>query len=401
MNYPPPSIPLSPVLSGHRLHLSGDRKLDKDAHSILANPNILHVTSGRAAIALALEHSRVAEGDEVLVPAFHCESMVSPVKWRGASPVFYKICGDTTVNLDDIKQKLSAKTKAIIVTHYFGFIQNMTPIVQLCNQRGLILIEDCAHAFFGIKDGKSVGTWGDYSIASCMKFFPVYDGGILASTKHNLNSLKLEPPSIFFQIKSPLNTIQTAISYKRLGWPGVIINYLTTAAEGAWRLFKQASGRKKSGISGPSSSGGGYGLEEEWIHCRSSWFSTLVIKHQRVRRIAEERRKNYLKLHKALCGLPHSHTLYETLPEGIVPLVFPLYVDYPEQHFDKLKRAGVPIWRFGEYLDDEITEEVCSNSVDLSEHVFQFPCQQELSEDELNWMINQIVTCFNAIKDTP
>ncbi len=380
----------------HSLQISGDTRRNPCPYSILANPHLLHVTSGRAAIALALEQSGITQGDEVLIPAYHCESMVSPVKWRGASPVFYRINMDTKINIDDIKLKLSANTRAVIVTHYFGFIQDMPPIAELCEQRGLILIEDCAHALFGFKDGKSVGRWGDYAIASSMKFFPVYDGGILSSFKQAVDPKKLQSPSFLFQIKSSLNVIQVAIGYKRLGLPGAVLKYLTAIAESIWRLVKKASGREQRGINGPTSSKGGYGVDVEWIHSKASWFSKLLIKHQHIDRIASERRKNYLRLYEALHDLPHSHPLFDQLPEGIVPLVFPLYVENPRQYFDSLKRGGVPIWRFGEFLDETITDELCSNSVDLSAHVFQFPCHQELTENEIDWMIKQITELFNA-----
>jgi perosamine synthetase len=395
MDYPPPSIPLSPVLSRRGLQLWCDNSSSAGNDSILHNPHLLHVTSGRSAIALALEQSAITKGNEVLIPAYHCESMVSPVKWRGASPVFYRINHDTSIDIEDIKLKITTNTRAIIVTHYFGFIQHMPPIAQLCKQRGLLLIEDCAHAFFGSRDGKCAGAWGDYAIASSMKFFPVYDGGILASHNRPVEHSKLTSPSLLFQIKSTLNVVQSAIGYGRLGLLGIALKHLTTFMEHSWRLLKKALGREQRGIGGPSSSGGGYGLDEEWIHSRSSVFSRWIIKHQVKDRIADKRRRNYLKLASSLSSLPHSYPLFSELPKGIVPLVFPLYVESPQQYFDPLKRAGVPIWRFGEFLDDDITQGICQNSVELSAHLFQFPCHQDLTDNEISWMVERITDSFN------
>jgi perosamine synthetase len=394
MDYPPPLIPLSPVLSGAGLKISVKADLCAE-NSVLAIPQLIHVSSGRAAIALALEQSGIGPGDEVLVPAYHSDSMVSPVQWRGANPVFYKIRQDTAIDVEDLATRVTDTTKAVIVTHYFGFIQDLKPVVALCTARNVVLIEDCAHAFFGSRNGKPVGSWGDYVIASSMKFFPVYDGGILASANRAISPEGIDSPSIFFQIKSLLNVVQAATGYKRLGLPGILLKYLTAIFESAWKLFKHVIGRKQSGIPGPPSSGGGFGLDELWIHRRASWFSKLIIEHQRKQRIVEKRRKNYLMLYDALSGLPHSRPLFEKLPEGVVPFVFPIYVENPELYFSRLKSARVPIWRFGEFLDDKVTNELCSNSVELSAHIFQFPCHQELTENEIKWMINQITALFN------
>jgi hypothetical protein len=229
-----------------------------------------------------------------------------------------------------------------------------------------------------------------------MKFFPVYDGGILGSHAKTINQDKLDSPSFFFQIKSGLNVIQLATRYRRLGIAGKLLRFITSTAESAWKVIKKGIGREHSGIHGPSSSGGGYGLDEAWIHRRASWFSKVVIQHQRYERITQARRKHYLKLETALGSLPLARPLFDSLPDGVVPLVFPLYVERPDLLFSPLKNAGVPIWRFGEYLDDAITRDVCRNSIDLSAHVFQFPCHQDLTEEELNWMIATITQTFAA-----
>lgn len=389
MDYASPLIPMSPVLSGHGLQACRDTRAPA-VHSILENRYVMHVTSGRAAIALALERSGVATGDEVLIPAYHCESMVSPTKWRGAKPIFYKINMRAEIDVADIKAKITAQTKAIIVTHYFGFIQDMLAITELCTQRNIILIEDCAHAFFGSKNGKAVGSWGSYAIASSMKFFPVYDGGVLASNINPNDLEKIGAPPLPFQIKSALNVIQTAIGYQRLGIVGKILGGLNALSEKSWKITKKIMGREGASIAGPSSSGGGYGLDEAWIHRRATVFSKRIIAHQKKQRIVELRRTNYLRLHSALATLPNSRALFESLPDEVVPLVFPLYVEQPEKHFHTLKSQGVPIWRFGEFLDEEVTDQVCGASTNLSAHVFQFPCHQELTDDEIAWMIERI-----------
>lgn len=383
--YPAPAIPLAPVLSGYSLF----RKKAQEPASILDLPYKLHVTSGRAAIALALEHAGIGKDDEVLIPALHCESMISPSLWREATPVFFRVHPDTRIDLADITHKITPRTKAIIVTHYFGFLQTLTELRQLCDQHNLVMIEDCAHAFFGETEGQSVGSSGDYAIASSMKFFPCYDGGVLAS-KHSLAGIQLHNPAHAFQLKSFFNIVERGSHYQRFGIAGKLLKALITLKESLWKQLKKRMGHAQNQGSAPASSDGGYGLDVHWIHKHISWASGFVIRNSNKSRIAQARRANYRHIEAALSSLSTARPLHPSLPDGCVPLVFPLVVDNPKAAFDTLKRQGVPIWRFGEYLDPQITDELCPASTQLSAHVFQFPCHQELKQEELDWMLSKI-----------
>lgn len=392
-NYPTPAVPLSPVLSWDTATIRAHR--EKPA-SILNCKYKLPLTSGRAAIALALEHAAVADGDEVLVPAYHCESMVAPVRWRGAKPVFYRIKDDASADIADIERKITDRTKAIIITHYFGFLQNLPPIVDLCHSHAVKVIEDCAHTFFGSTDGKPVGSQGDYAIASSMKFFPVLDGGLLASNTLDVTSIKLQATPLSFQLKSLLNSIESSVGYKRLGVAGKLIAWVMHAKDYLWGSAKKLMGVNGQRIDTPSSSEGGQNLDDAWIRRQASSTSSLIVSRSDANRICQTRRANYQRLHAAFSQLPECHALHANLAEGIVPLVYPLYVEKADLLFDTLKKRAVPIWRFGEYLDSAVTRELCENSVKLSSHIFQFPCHQELQEREIAWIIDTVTSVFSS-----
>jgi dTDP-4-amino-4,6-dideoxygalactose transaminase len=103
-----------------------------------------------------------------------------------------------------------------------------------------------------------------------------------------------------------------------------------------------------------------------------------------------QRRSNYEKLFNALSKIPTARPLYEHLPEGIYPQVFPMVMDAPEAVFDALKRKGVPIIRFGEYRWSGVDESTCPISADLSRRVFQFSCHQSLTAKEVDGLIDTI-----------
>lgn len=383
--FPQPSIPLSPIL-GKAIN---ETLAEKHQFSILDAKYKCFITSGRSAIALALEQIGVTQNDEVLIPAYHCEAMVAPIKWIGAKPVFFKIEEDTTINLLDVEEKITSNTKAIIVTHYFGFTQSLLKIKEICGLHKISIIEDCAHAFFGVCDNQAVGTNGDYAIASCMKFFPVYDGGCLSSNSKNINDIQLTPPSMIFQVKALINILEKSVAYKRLGIFGHLLSSCLTATTWLWSRLKKIKGNEQVNI-GPSSSEGGYELDVNWINKTISLPSKFIIRTANLSEVVYLRRQNYLKLHARLATLPGCNPLYKQLPDHVVPWVYPLYVDQPEKYFSKLKMEGVPMWRFGEYLDAEVTEEICPVSINYSRHIFQFPCHQSLKNQEIEWMIEKI-----------
>ncbi len=384
-DYPSPRIPLAPVISNQSLTR---RRTQKGAiNSLLDAPYKRHVTSGRAAISLALEDAGIGPGDEVLIPAFHCESMISPIRWRQATPLFYQIEKDTKINLDDIKARYRPSCKAVIATHYFGFMQDFRPLRQWCDRHGVVFIEDCAHAFFGAGDAFNVGEAGHYAIASSMKFFPIYDGGLLVSYRQSLANISVRPAGLSIDAKSLLNTLEKSIGYGRLGWLGWVVQKMLVAKNVLWAWLKSNS---RLTTHGPASSEGAYDLDETWIHVANTRVSQRILAHSNLTRICQKRRENYLTLDRALSKLNGVRPLFPDLPAGCVPLVYPLYFDDPSAHFARLKQQGVPIWRFGEFLDDEIDDNNYPNSKTLSRHVFQFPCHQELLDHELQWMIDAV-----------
>jgi len=392
-NYPRPVVPLSPILSWHSVNLGKSR--EKIA-SVQDCRYTLRLTSGRAAIALAMKHAGVSQGHEVLVPAFHCESMVAPIRWLGATPVFYRVHPNTSIDIVDIGEKITGNTKAIIITHYFGFLQDLSSAIELCTTKNVQLIEDCAHAFFGSVKGKTVGAQGDYAIASSMKFFPVLDGGLLASNTLDIRSLELQRTPLAFQMKSLVNSIENSISYGRFGVFGKMTAMLLRIKEHLWSSSKELFGSEKQSISTPSSSEGGQELDVEWINRRSSLASRQILAHSDKQRICKLRRANYQRLDEAFRLLPGCHPLHSMLPDNCIPLVYPLYVENAEKIFPLIKQQGIPIWRFGEYLDEAVTDDVCINSVKLSAHIFQFPCHQELLKPEIEWIIESVVKIITS-----
>lgn len=385
--YPRARIPVVPVLSLASINHEGS---GAPIRSVLDAPEQRFVTSGRVAIALALRQMGIGPGDKVLVPSYHCASMIEPVIWSGATPVFYRIHLDTSVDLDDIQGKLDGAVKLLMVTNYFGFHQPLAQIRAFCDARAIQLLEDCAHSFLGEHQGRSIGSWGDYAIASSMKFFPIYEGGCLVSARHSLKDVALHSAGLAFEAKVAINTLEAGFEYKRLAGVRALMRLPIALKNFLWGQIKSRKGGVAAPSLSPGSSDGGFGFDPAWMDKRSSVFSRLLLKLVSRRRMGEARRRNYRKLEQALSGLPGCRPLFPSLPDGVYPWVFPLLTEQPEPVFSVLKHACVPVVRFGEFLWPGVDASVCAASVALSRRVLQFPVHQELREQELEWMIEQI-----------
>ena len=365
--------------------------------SLLDSAQTRLVTSGRIAIGLALRALGVGAGDLVLVPAYHSPSMIPPVHWCGADVVFYRVLSDTCADLADIQARLAEHAgtkaiKAIMVTHFFGIPQDLAPLRALCDARGIGLLEDCAHCFFGERDGIAVGSSGDYAIGSSMKFFPIHEGGCLVSRRHALDT-HLQSAGIGFEAKAALAALETSFSYGRLPALRMILALPLRARTLLWNAMKAA--RAPAGATGaattpglaPSSSDSSYSFDPHWVDKRSSWFSRLTLRLASHARIVARRRRHYLALHEALHDLPGCRSLFAALPDGACPWVFPLLVDEADAVAERLAHAGVPMVRFGATLWPGVDASVCAISVGLGQRMIALPCHQALRSTELAWMI--------------
>jgi dTDP-4-amino-4,6-dideoxygalactose transaminase len=145
-------------------------------------PYALAVSSGTAAIHLALASLEVGPGDEVIAPAMTFCSTVHSVVHTGANPVLVDCCPDTfNIDPEQIENRITSRTKAILVVHMCGRSCDMDPILEIARKYGLRVIEDCAHAVESTYHGNAAGMMGD---VGCFSFYPtksitIGDGGMV------------------------------------------------------------------------------------------------------------------------------------------------------------------------------------------------------------------------------
>lgn len=127
------------------------------------------LASGLDALWLAFKVLGIKEGDEVLVQGNTYIASVMGITINGATPVFVEPDEFYNIDVSKLEEKITGKTKAILVVHLYGQATKMDEVVKLCKKYNLRLVEDCAQSHGACFNGKMTGTFGDIG---CFSFYP-------------------------------------------------------------------------------------------------------------------------------------------------------------------------------------------------------------------------------------
>jgi len=145
-------------------------------------PSAVATSSGTAALHIAFLLAGVGPGDQVVTTSMTAEPTNTSILQVGATPVFADI-DPTTGNLSpaSVESNIGTRTKAICVVHYAGYPAEMDALRRIADRRGIVLVEDCAHALGAKFADRPIGSIGDASIFSfqAIKHMTTVDGGVL------------------------------------------------------------------------------------------------------------------------------------------------------------------------------------------------------------------------------
>lgn len=152
------------------------------------------VSNCTTALHLSLIVLGVGEGDEVIVPSMSYIATANCAKYVNADVVFAEVKDDYNLDIEDVKKKITEKTKAVILVHQVGMPGDISEFKALCDEKGIALVEDAACAIGGEYQGSKIGSHSDLV---CFSFHPrkvitTGDGGMIAtSNKEYHDRLKL------------------------------------------------------------------------------------------------------------------------------------------------------------------------------------------------------------------
>ena len=185
------------------------------------------VSSGTAALDVAVEALRIGSGDEVIIPAFTIISCIGQVIRSGATPVLVD-CDPLTWNMDinKVEEKITENTKAIMVVHIFGLPVDIEPLLEIAKNNNIKIIEDAAQMLGQTYNKKQCGSFGDISTFSFYpnKLITTGEGGMLVTNDEQLADDCRSLRNLCFQPKK-------RFIHERLGW-----NYRMTNLQAALGL---------------------------------------------------------------------------------------------------------------------------------------------------------------------
>lgn len=150
------------------------------------------VASGLDALWLAFRVLGIGRGDEVIVQGNTYIASVMGITINGATPIFVEPDAYFNIATDKIEEKITPRTKAILVVHLYGQAANMAPIMSIAKKHGLKVVEDCAQSHGAKFQGKMTGTFG---VVGCFSFYPSKnlgafgDGGAMVTNDPAIDEL--------------------------------------------------------------------------------------------------------------------------------------------------------------------------------------------------------------------
>ncbi|MCU0255804.1 MAG: DegT/DnrJ/EryC1/StrS family aminotransferase [Vicinamibacterales bacterium] len=366
--YPTPWFPMLPALAG-----AGRRGDPVEPASRFLADDAVATVSGTSAIAWALRAEGIGAGDEVLLPAYHCPTMVFAVLASGASPVFVPVDERLDVQPAAVHARLTPASRALLLPHYFGQRQAaLDELAGLCAARGVVLVEDCAHAYYGVAGGFLPGALGDYAIASTRKFFASIEGGAIVANRRPLR-IAPQPCPMLGEAEALVRTIDRGLAARRR-----VRCWLEGGRQGVPEGPPTEEAARREAQPAEASQGEVAAAGDRRL---AHWVTRTGVRMTNHARSASVRRARFAAWAETLRGLPGVEPFLPGMPDSGVPYVFPAVLGRGSEQFAALKRAGVQVWRW-----DRLAESDCPVSRRLALGLVQLPCQHTVADrafDEL------------------
>ena len=179
------------------------KKFESKISNFIGTKFAMGVGSATQALHLSMRAIDIKPDDEIIVPTFTFVASANAAIYCGAKPNFVDIDKDTfNIDPNKIREKINKKTKAIVTVHYGGQSCDMDEILEISKQKGVKIIEDCAHALGATYKNKKCGNFG---LTGCFSFYPTKiittgEGGMVTtnslSIKNKINLLRSQGMSI-------------------------------------------------------------------------------------------------------------------------------------------------------------------------------------------------------------
>lgn len=172
------------------------KELEEKLSEYLGTDESIGVSNGTEALRLALQALGVGENDEILTPDFTFFACASTISLNNATPVFVDMDPvDFNMDIDDLRKRITPKTKGIIAVHLYGHPARMSEILEIANENNLFVIEDCAQSIgaeYKSRKTGSLGRLGTFSFYPTKNLHACGEAGLITSSdKELVDSIRL------------------------------------------------------------------------------------------------------------------------------------------------------------------------------------------------------------------
>lgn len=323
------------------------------------------IANGTAALHAACFAAGIGEGDEVITTPITFAASANCVLYCGGKPVFADIKPDTyNLNPEDVRRKITSKTKAIIAVHYTGQPCELRELQQIAKENNLVLIEDAAHALGADYEGKRIGGISDMTTFS---FHPVKhitsgEGGMITT-----NDEQLYKKLVLFRSHGITRDTD-----------------LMTKNEGAW-YYEQLDL--------------GYNYRITDLQCALG-LSQL----KKLDKFIEKRKKLVERYNNAFMGMENIICPYQKKGCNNSWHLYVIQVEHRKEVFDKLREAGIgvnvhyiPVYKHPYYQNHGYENVCCMNAEHLYERIISLPLYYGLTYEQQDYVIEQVKQILQEI----
>ncbi len=346
--------------------------------------------SGRTALHYALKALGAKEGVEVLVQSYTCIVVINAIKWTGAKPIYVDINQDFNMNPDNLQQKITNKSKILIVQHTFGKPAELNRITAIARENNLRIIEDCAHSFGAKHKGQLTGTFGDIGmlsfgsdkIVSCVR-----GGGLITNNSEVAKKLNE------FQSHLPLSKITKVVQHL-MPYPtfakGKLLYNLRVGKWILW-LAKKINIINKI-IYNPEKSGKQVSFYPSLL---PNSLATLLTNQLNNFELINQHRQNIARLYNE--KINNNKITKPNWSDESVWLRYTLLTDNPQQLHDLAKKQGIILGNWYNCpvapadIDLSATDYIpgsCPNNEKLSSKSINLPTNRHITVDDAERIIN-------------
>src|SRR5258706_3331786 len=321
----------------------------------------------------------------VLVPNYHSGNETSAMRAAGVDIRFYPIGRDLQPDFEGLERLCGPETRGLYVIHFMGWPQPLDRLVEFCESRGLLLIEDCALSFLSQFQGRPLGSFGEYAVYCFYKTLPLPNGGVMVQNRAPLKKLdgfktaKPKPVSVIGRSSELL--LESFRS--RFPLPGAMLAGL-----------KAAAGEILTALSVERERVGNIGFDLDKVDTGISTLCRWLLQRFDYDAICNRRRANFRRLDERLRG--KVNVLPVKLEEGVCPLFFPILVDDKRAVAADLRKRGIGVVELWNEGDPEANGHGSEDARFLRQHVLELPIHQNVTESQLDYIAQEVTRRVHA-----